>query len=93
MLDAGVNPGEFRQVVQGPVPVIGHQLFQVGFHGHDVHQVTVLIQGPALQLNFHLVMMGVEVIFRPPIAADEIMPGHEISFHRQGVPVHALLLK
>ncbi len=59
MLDAGVEPGEFRELVQGLIPIIGHQFVQVGLQGHDVHQKAVGIEDLALQQHLHLVMMGV----------------------------------
>jgi hypothetical protein len=43
-------------------------------------------------LNFNLVVVGMELVFLAPIAAHEIVPGHEVSLHRQGVPVHDPLL-
>jgi len=66
----GVEPGEFGQIVQALVPVIRHQFFQVGFHGHNVHQVAVFIQGAAFQLHLNLVMVGMELIFGAPIGAE-----------------------
>jgi hypothetical protein len=85
MLDAGVESGELRELVQDLLPVIGHQIIQVSLQGHDIHQVAVGIENLALHLHLHRVMMGVELILLAPIAAHQEMPGYEGALNGQGV--------
>ena len=87
MLDAGIQPREFRQFVQGPVPEVSHNLVQVQFNVHDVHQVAVLIQSRALEHYLHFVGVGMQEILRPPITPHQKMLGHETAFHCHGVHV------
>ena len=88
MLDARIEAVEFRQVIERLIAIAAHQPFQQLFHMHDIHQVAVLIQIRAFQLELQPVVMGMLVVFRPPIAADEEMLGDKVPLYCQ--PVHRI---
>ncbi len=79
MLNGRVQPRELRLVVEHLLFVIVHDLVQMFFHIHDIHEIAVLVELTALELQFKDVVMRVGIIFRPPISADQKMSCNETS--------------
>jgi hypothetical protein len=57
----------------------------------NVYQITVTVQGAALELYLNLVMVGMEMVLRPPIPSDQIMPGNEIALNGNCIHVGYLI--
>ena len=85
MFDAGVEPRELGQIVEGVVAVVIHEPGECPLDLDDVDQVAVLVEVIALEAQFEHVVMRVQVVLRAPVTADEEVLGDEIAFDGHGV--------
>ena len=90
MFHAGVQALEFGQGIERFVPEAGDLPFKRGRHGIDVDQVAVPIQRGALEADFNRVAVFMRLVFRAPIAADQVMPGGEFSPNGDRIPFLAV---
>jgi hypothetical protein len=70
MLNAWIQPFEFRLVVQDPILVVSHHAIQLLFDVYNIDQVSMLVKRFSFDLQFHLVVMEMQLIFWSPISPD-----------------------
>src|SRR5690606_41000756 len=78
-LEAGIDAGEWRKLVEHAVAKARDRLFERGFQFHDVGEVAMLVQRSAMQQDLRLVVMAMLEVFRAPVAADQEVPGDEVA--------------
>jgi hypothetical protein len=81
VFDAGVEVGEFGQIVEGFVFVAGDKRFELGFDGDDIDQVAMGSRGWRLRGSVRVDSGGNARNFRRPIAADQKVLGDEIALN------------
>jgi len=93
MLDAGVQPLKFRQIVEGLIREALDDRLEEILNIYDINQIAVLVQITAIELDFDLIMVRVFFIFRSPITTDQEMLGDEIPFYSDFVHNEYLFLR
>src|SRR5690606_27058128 len=88
-LEARIDAGERRQLVERPVAEPGDGFLERGLEIDDVGEVAVAIEVFAAQQHLNLVVMAVLVVLRAPVAADEEVTRDEVA--RDGQSVHGTL--
>src|SRR5690606_31555187 len=84
-LEAGVQPLERRQLVEGPVAVATDGLLEGGLELDDVGKIAVPVERVAAKQHLHLVVVAVLVVLRAPVAADEEMSRDEVARDRESI--------
>jgi hypothetical protein len=86
MFKAGIKPLKYIDIIENLVSIDINDFHKCFFQNLDIQKVAMLIQLIAFQLDLRPIMMGMILIFPPPIAANQKVSGYKITGNCN--PVH-----